>query len=111
MNRPRLPFATLALLFLTSAGISQAQVYKWTDASGQIHYGQKKPDDATSVQTLDIAPPSSVAPPPPTRPPKWPASTRCPNKWLASGKRPKKRDRNKRSAIWKKPTGNYRTTC
>lgn len=63
MNRPRLPFATLALLFLTSAGISQAQVYKWTDASGQIHYGQKKPDDATSVQTLDIAPPSSVAPP------------------------------------------------
>ncbi len=63
MNRLRLPFATLALLCLTSAGISQAQVYKWTDASGQIHYGQKKPDDATSVQTLDIAPPSSVAPP------------------------------------------------
>jgi hypothetical protein len=63
MNQLRLPFATLALLFLTSAGIAQAQVYKWTDASGQVHYGQKKPDDATPVQTLDIAPPSSVAPP------------------------------------------------
>ena len=37
MNRPRLPFATLALLFLTSAGISQAQVYKWTDVAGEQH--------------------------------------------------------------------------
>lgn len=46
--------------------IAQAQqVYKWTDASGQVHYSQKKPDDAAGVQALDIAPlppatPSSV---------------------------------------------------
>ena len=56
MNRPRLPFVITALLFLTSAGLATAQVYKWTDASGQVHYGQKKPDDAAQVQTLDIAP-------------------------------------------------------
>ena len=53
MNRLRLPVVMIVLLFLTSAGLAQAQVYKWTDASGQVHYGQKKPDDATSVQTLD----------------------------------------------------------
>ncbi len=33
------------------------QIYKWTDASGQVHYGQTKPDDAAQAQTLDIAPP------------------------------------------------------
>jgi len=56
MNRPRLPVAIIAMLFFISAGMARAQVYKWTDASGQVHYGQKKPDDATQVQTLDIAP-------------------------------------------------------
>jgi hypothetical protein len=33
----------------------QAQVYKWTDADGQIHYGNTPPPaDAQSTQTLDI---------------------------------------------------------
>ena len=50
----------LALLLSTGAGIASAQVYKWTDANGQIHYGQQKPDDATPVQTLDIAPPPAA---------------------------------------------------
>ena len=46
-------------------GIAGAQqIYKWTDASGQVHYGEKKPDDAAQVQTLDIAP----SPPPPGSP-------------------------------------------
>lgn len=45
--------------------IAQAQqVYKWTDASGQVHYSQKKPDDAAGVQALDIAPPPPAAPSP-----------------------------------------------
>lgn len=45
-------------------GIAQAQqVYKWTDASGQVHYSQKKPEDATGVQALDIAPPPPANPP------------------------------------------------
>ena len=38
------------------------QIYKWTDASGQVHYSEKKPDDAAQVQTLDIAPPPPPAP-------------------------------------------------
>jgi hypothetical protein len=62
MNRQWRAFAIIALLFLASAGIAQAQVYKWTDANGQVHYGQKKPDDADQVQTLNIAPPPPVAP-------------------------------------------------
>lgn len=59
----RLPFAMIVLLFLASADPAQAQVYKWTDANGQVHYGQKKPDDATAVQTLDI---TSLPPTTPT---------------------------------------------
>lgn len=62
MNPLRLSFAIIALLFLTSAGRAAAQVYKWTDASGQVHYSQKKPDDATQAQTLDIAPPLPATP-------------------------------------------------
>jgi len=62
MNRQWQPSAIIALLFLASVGVAQAQVYKWTDASGQVHYGQKKPEDAASVQTLDIAPPPPATP-------------------------------------------------
>lgn len=42
-------------------GLAAAQqVYKWIDANGQVHYGGKKPDSATPVQTLDISPPAST---------------------------------------------------
>ena len=45
------------------SGIAQAQqVYKWTDASGQVHYSQNKPEDAAGVQALDIAPPPLASP-------------------------------------------------
>lgn len=61
MNLKRLfPFLTVAMAL---GGMAQAQqVYKWTDASGQVHYSQKKPEDAAGVQALDIAPPPSVGP-------------------------------------------------
>lgn len=40
-------------------------VYKWTDAAGQVHYGQQKPEGAaqTRTQTIDIALPPPAAPP------------------------------------------------
>lgn len=54
-----LMFATS--LLLAQCGIIQAQqVYKWTDARGQVHYGEKKPEAADQVQTLDIRPPPPV---------------------------------------------------
>ncbi|MCP5159407.1 MAG: DUF4124 domain-containing protein [Gammaproteobacteria bacterium] len=39
-------------------GIAHAQqIYKWTDAKGQVHYGEKEPEATDHpVQTLDIAP-------------------------------------------------------
>jgi hypothetical protein len=44
-------------------GIAGAQqIYKWTDASGQVHYSEKKPDDAAQTQTLTIAPRSPASP-------------------------------------------------
>lgn len=46
---------------LTLNGIVHAQeVYKWIDASGQVHYSQKKPDEVDRVQTLDIPLPPPV---------------------------------------------------
>ncbi len=50
----------LAVAATLGGGAHAQQVYKWTDASGQVHYSQKKPEDAPGVQALDIAP----APPP-----------------------------------------------
>ena len=67
MNRKLLVFLLGTIILLASPAIAPAQqpVYKWTDASGQVHYGEKKPESAAQVQTLDIAP----------SPPAGPAST------------------------------------
>jgi hypothetical protein len=44
-------------------GIAGAQqIYKWTDASGQVHYSEKKPDDAAQTQTMTIAPRPPASP-------------------------------------------------
>ena len=41
----------LALMF---GPMAQAQVYKWTDANGQVHYDSKPPTEGQAAQTLDI---------------------------------------------------------
>lgn len=49
-------------IFLVLSLPAQAQVYKWTDAEGRVHYGNKPPPVSTeSTQTLDIS--SRPAPP------------------------------------------------
>ena len=48
----------LALIAATAAG---AQVYKWTDASGKTHYGDKPPEDVEKKE-LDIRVPSYEGP-------------------------------------------------
>ncbi|MDG4552747.1 MAG: DUF4124 domain-containing protein [Candidatus Competibacter sp.] len=67
MNRKPLAFLLNTIVLLASPAIApaQQQVYKWTDASGRVHYGQRKPESTEQVQTLDIAP----------SPPAGPAST------------------------------------
>lgn len=42
---------TLALML---GSMAQAQVYKWTDANGQVHYDSKPPAEGQAAQTLDI---------------------------------------------------------
>lgn len=43
-------------LALMAAMPGWAQVYKWTDAEGQVHYGNRPPpSDGRSPQTLDIS--------------------------------------------------------
>ena len=41
----------LSLAFLVPA---HAQVYKWIDANGQVHYDSQPPAEGTTVQPLDI---------------------------------------------------------
>ena len=48
--RPALYF----VLALALSPIAQAQVYKWTDANGQVHYDSKPPAEGSAAQTLDI---------------------------------------------------------
>ena len=43
----------LALALLLGP-MAQAQVYKWTDANGQVHYDSKPPAEGQAAQTLDI---------------------------------------------------------
>ncbi|MFZ1324743.1 MAG: DUF4124 domain-containing protein [Candidatus Contendobacter sp.] len=65
MNYQRLSFAILALILsAVASSTASAQIYKWTDASGQVHYGQKKPADTDQAQSLNIpsTPTTSVDP-------------------------------------------------
>jgi hypothetical protein len=66
--------ATLALLLagavLTTA--AQAQVYKYTDANGQVHYTDRAPSNATQVK--GPTPPASTAQPAPAPAPAAPTS-------------------------------------
>jgi len=50
----------LPLIGLAMSGFVQAQMYKWTDADGQVHFSDSKPSDAqngSSLQVLDKAKP------------------------------------------------------
>ena len=54
LKRFRFP-RRFAILLLALSWAAQAQVYKWTDTDGQVHYGNVPPPvDAQSTQTLDI---------------------------------------------------------
>lgn len=48
--RPFIVFAAALLLNLTV----QAQIYKWTDTDGKVHYGNRPPSDGQPAQTLNI---------------------------------------------------------
>lgn len=48
----RRPLIAVALLLL--APLANAQVYKWTDSSGTVHYSQEAPPAGTHAQTVKV---------------------------------------------------------
>jgi hypothetical protein len=64
--------ALLALALAAPAAF--AQVYKWTDANGQVHYGDRGPPNATQVKapTPPTTPPADAAPAAPAAKPAAP---------------------------------------
>lgn len=81
-------FGVLHLAGLAMSGAVQAQMYKWTDANGQVHYSDNKPSNSqndkslqvldnakspsTTTATLKAREPSKLARPIMIRPPKLP---------------------------------------
>lgn len=56
MKHPRL--AAVLVLALVLAGIpAVAEVYKWTDADGNVHYGDRPPSSAQEPRSLTLPPP------------------------------------------------------
>ena len=47
-------FSLTLTLTLALGSMAQAQVYKWTDANGQVHYDSRPPPEGQATQTLDI---------------------------------------------------------
>jgi hypothetical protein len=60
MHRIALKLLTTAFALLAASGPAAAQVYKWTDENGKVHYGDK-PQGAKAATTIAAPPP--VAPP------------------------------------------------
>ena len=50
MNSIRLILISLCLVFLIVSTQSYAQLYKWVDADGNVHYGDNPPEDAKLEQ-------------------------------------------------------------
>jgi len=46
----RLTVMVMGLCFAASASIAQADVYKWTDADGRVHYGDQAKQGAEKVK-------------------------------------------------------------
>jgi len=52
----------LALLCAVAASDGQAQVYKWVDAAGRVHYGDRLPETATAnVEQMKAPAPAPAA--------------------------------------------------
>lgn len=51
--------ALLLLMLALAAGTATAQVYKWTDEKGRVHYGEKPPPDKPAARI--VTPPSGAA--------------------------------------------------
>jgi hypothetical protein len=55
-------FFIIAAILLLCAATTQAQVYKWTDPQGRVHYSAKPPPDARASEVRIAPGPSSPDP-------------------------------------------------
>ena len=51
------PIIVLAC-WLLATGLSVAEVYKWVDENGVVHYGDRRPDQAAETVDIKAAPPA-----------------------------------------------------
>jgi len=79
--------ATLLLLALLAPSVALAEVWKWTDSSGQTHYGDSPPAGVKAskvgdagVSVIPASPPPDAAPvlAPPSTPKSAPAADKAP---------------------------------
>jgi len=91
---PRLPkdsvvkYSLVLLLFFASSGLL-AQIYKWTDKNGQVHYAQTPPT-GQAAGAVDLRE-SQLGEPPPPKPAESPASAASKPAPAASAPLPKKK--------------------
>ncbi len=52
----------LGIMLLLTPLLAGAQIYRWVDAQGQVHYGDRPPRDAGNLESVDLGPLNSVAP-------------------------------------------------
>jgi hypothetical protein len=63
MQKTALPFAACLLAFAV-AGAHAQPLWKWRDASGQVHISDTAPPPGTPAKNIISGPPGGVAPPP-----------------------------------------------
>lgn len=59
LPRPRGRATALALLLLVGPGAAGTEVYRWTDADGQVHFGDKP--TGTDAKAVTVQPPAKPA--------------------------------------------------
>lgn len=60
-HRPFPRYRVIAVIALFSLPAAHAQIYKWTDAAGTVHYSQTPPTNGDFREMPAAAPPSSSA--------------------------------------------------
>ncbi|HNR23675.1 MAG TPA: DUF4124 domain-containing protein, partial [Steroidobacteraceae bacterium] len=55
---PMRPLALIALAFLLAPLGAQADVYRWVDSRGEVHYSDRPVEGAVLVKTASPRPPS-----------------------------------------------------
>ena len=56
---------------LASFAAASQPIYKWVDANGRTHYGEKPPEGVKATPVAAPTPPSSSAPAPADSPQRW----------------------------------------